>query len=301
MEGIVDLKTVNDYCARFYTSALHPLVTTLNLGVLTRKSQETVEALRFGFYAVFLKQGHNCIIRYGRKTYDYQDGTLVFVGPGQLVEIANDGPNYVPSGNALLFHPDLLLGTNLAKSIAIYGFFSYDISEALHLSRKERHIVLDCLDKIQYELEQGVDKHSKGLIVSNIELFLNYCNRYYDRQFLTRDTVNRGLIETFNRALRDYFTSGIAREMGVPSVGFFADQMHLSPNYFGDLIKKETGVSAQEFIQDKLIEAAKEYIFDPEKSISDVAYELGFKYPQHFTRLFKRRVGCTPNEFRGLN
>jgi len=301
MGEINNLEKVNEYCARFGQSALHPLVSVMNLSETGRKSQRGIEALRFNFYAVFLKQGQNCILRYGRKNYDYQDGTLVFIGPGQVVNIKADGPNYKPSGYALLFHPDLLLGTNLGRAISHHNFFSYDLSEALHLSEKERHIVIDCFDKIAYELSQGVDKHSKNLIVSNIELFLNYCTRFYDRQFITRDTVNRGVIESFEASLLSYIQSGKAKELGSPSVGYFAKEQHLSPNYFGDLIKKETGISAQEHIQARLIEVAKKKIFDPDKSVSEIAYELGFKYPQHFTRLFKKRVGYSPNEFRMLH
>lgn len=301
MGHIYNLETVSDYCNRFYTSAKHPLVTTLNLTELTRRPQEGIEALRFNFYAVFLKQGEHCTIKYGRRNYDYQDGTLVFLGPGQVVTLLDDGTNYVPSGNALLFHPDLLRGTHLGSMMEQYHFFSYEVSEAVHLSRKERAIVLDCLDKIDYELEQGVDQHSRKLIVSNIELFLNYCNRFYDRQFITRETVNQGVVEQFESALTEYFTSGKARELGTPSVGYFAKEQHLSANYFGDLVKKETGQSAKEVIQAKIIEVAKNKIFDPEKSVSEVAYELGFKYPQHFTRLFKKKTGQSPNEFRNLN
>lgn len=301
MEKIINLETVNDYCSRFGTSALHPLVTYLDINELTRRPQEGIEALRFNFYAVFLKQGAHCTLKYGRKNYDYQDGTLVFIGPGQVVSIANDGPDYVPSGYALLFHPDLLRGTALGSAMGKYNFFSYEVSEAVHLSRKERAIVLDCFDKIQYELEQGIDKHSKALIVSNIELFLNYCTRFYDRQFITRESANQGVVSQFESALNTYISSGKAREMGAPTVGYFAEEMHLSPNYFGDLVKKETGQSAQEYIQAKLIEVAKQRIFDPEKSVSEIAYELGFKYPQHFTRLFKKKVGYSPNEYRMLN
>ncbi|MDG1571153.1 helix-turn-helix transcriptional regulator [Robiginitalea sp. M366] len=298
MGKICNLETVNDYCERFYTSAKHPLVTTLDLKDLTRRSQEGIEALRFNFYAVFLKQGKHCTIKYGRRNYDYQDGTLVFIGPGQVVTLMNDGNAYIPSGQALLFHPDLLRGTHLGQVMNQYHFFSYEVSEALHLSRKERHIVLDCLDKIDYELEQGVDPHSKKLIVSNLELFLNYCNRFYDRQFITREDVHQGVVEQFSTALEAYLNSKQPQEIGTPTVGYFAGQLNLSANYFGDLIKKETGQSAQEFIQDKIIEVAKEKIFDPEKSVSEVAFELGFKYPQHFTRLFKKKVGATPQAYR---
>jgi AraC-like DNA-binding protein len=301
MSQIINLASINDYCNRFNTTALHPLVSYMDLSKLNRKQQENIEALRFNFYAVFLKQGVHCKIKYGRKEYDYQDGTLVFIGPGQVVRIDSDGSDYVPSGYALLFHPDLLRGTHLGSIMNTYSFFSYDVHEAVHLSRKERHIVLDCLDNIQFELEQGIDKHSKGLIVSNIELFLNYCNRFYDRQFITRENENLGIISHFENALNTYFKEGKAREFGLPSVSHFAEQLHLSSNYFGDLIKKETGQSAQEYIQTKLIEVAKEKIFDPELSVSEIAYDLGFKYPQHFTRLFKKKVGHSPNEYRSLN
>lgn len=301
MGEIKDLVTVNDYCAGFNLSTLHPLVSVLDLSEGTWISQKKIEAVRYHFYAVFLKQGQNCVLRYGRKNYDYQEGTLVFVGPGQVVNISQIEPGFKPSGHALLFHPDLLLGTNLGNDMGKHTFFSYELHEALHLSQKERQIVLDCFDKIEFELAQGIDKHSKSLILANIELFLNYCTRFYDRQFITRDTVNLGVIANFQSSLHNYLRSGKARESGTPSVAYFAEEQHLSPNYFGDLIKKETGKSAQEHIQDKLIDIAKEKIFDPDKSVSEIAYELGFKYPQHFSRLFKQRVGHSPSDYRQLN
>jgi AraC-like DNA-binding protein len=195
----------------------------------------------------------------------------------------------------------LIRGTSLGKHIHDYSFFSYDVNEALHLSDKERQIVLDCFGKIEYELQQAIDKHSKTLIASNIELFLNYCTRFYDRQFITRDHVSKGLLEKFETVLNSYFSSGKAGHDGLPSVAYCAAEMNLSPNYFGDLVKKETGKSAQEYIHAKIIDEAKLRIFNIDKSVSQVAYELGFKYPQHFTRLFKQRVGVSPNEYRALN
>ncbi len=301
MSEIIDLVTVNDYCAGLGLSTLHPLVSIVNLSEAKWSPKRGTKAVRYHFYGVFLKQGQNCILSYGRQNYDYQDGTLVFVGPGQLINISQIDSNYKPSGYALLFHPDLLRGTNLGNIMEKYSFFSYELYEALHMSEKERQIVLDCFSKIEYELTQGIDKHSKSVIVSNIELFLNYCTRFYDRQFITRDHVNLGVIENFESLLRNYLHSSKAKEWGTPSVNYFANELHLSPNYFGDLVKKETGKSAQEYIQIKIINLAKEKIFDPEKSISEIAYELGFKYPQHFTRFFKNKVGVTPNEYRYLN
>lgn len=160
---------------------------------------------------------------------------------------------------------------------------------------------MDCFEKIQYELDQLIDKHSKTLIASNLELFLNYCTRFYDRQFITRDNAHKGILEKFEDLLNAYFSSDNTQLIGLPSVACCAEALHLSANYFGDLIKKETGRSAQEYIQAKVIDVARERIFDMNKSISEVAYEPGFKYPQHFTRLFKQRVGVSPNEYRNLN
>ncbi|MDR1937382.1 MAG: helix-turn-helix domain-containing protein, partial [Tannerellaceae bacterium] len=208
---------------------------------------------------------------------------------------------YQPKGYALVFHPDLIHGTSLGRTINEYTFFSYASSEALHLSEQERQIVLDCFSKIEYELEHAVDKHSKRLIASNIELFLNYCVRFYDRQFITRDAVHKGILERFEALLNEYFQSDKPKEEGLPSVTYCADRLHLSANYFGDLVKKETGKSAQDYIQAKIMDIAKERIFDTNKSISEISYDLGFKYPQHFARMFKQRVGHTPNEYRNMN
>lgn len=301
MSVIKDLTTVSDYCSGLQLTAGHPLVTVLDLSQGNWAVREKVDAVRYHFYAVFLKQGQNCIITYGRQNYDYQDGTLVFVGPGQVVNISGLDFNSKPVGHALLFHPDLLRGSALRSEVDLYSFFSYELHEALHISDRERQIVLDCFSKIEFELSQGIDKHSKKLILSNIELFLNYCTRFYDRQFITRDFVNGGIIEEFRNSVQDYLKSGKARDKGIPSVSHFAAEQNLSSNYFGDLVKKETGKSAQEFIQAIIIDIAKEKIFDPMNSVSEIAYELGFKYPQHFSRFFKNKVGYSPNEYRSMN
>jgi AraC-like DNA-binding protein len=236
-------------------------------------------------------------MKYGRHTYDYQDRTLVFVAPGQVINV-DINKDYKPQGYALLFHPDLIRGTSVGKHIDDYTFFSYQTREALHLSEKERKIVLDCFAKIKYELEQGTDKHSKTLIASNIELFLNYCRRFYDRQFITRNEANNNTLEKFEELLNEYFRSDKPQTVGLPAVNYCADQLHLSANYFGDLVKKETGKTALEYIQLKVIDLAKEKILSHNQSVSEIAYQLGFKYPQHFTRLFKQHVGYTPKEYR---
>ena len=279
---------------------LHPLVGIVDFDKVNENghTNTSYDAFHFGCYAIFLKDAVGCKFKYGGKSYDYDEGTLVFMAPNQTIELGGYDPNFVPKGYALLFHPDLLLGSDMAKKVHEYTFFTYSSHEALHLSSKERKVILSLLDKIQFELEQNMDKHSKKLIVGNIELFLDYCLRFYDRQFLTREMVNQGALQKFDALLKDYFSSEKPKTYRLPSVVYFADQLHLSPNYFGDLVKKETGKSAQEYIQGKLIDVAKEKVFDPSKSVSEIAYELGFKYPQHFSRLFKQKVGHSPKEFR---
>ncbi|MDP4277774.1 MAG: helix-turn-helix domain-containing protein, partial [Bacteroidota bacterium] len=254
-----------------------------------------------GLYTMFLKDVKCGDIRYGRNYYDYQEGTLVFIAPGQVIGIEKNGEYVQPKGWALVFHPDLIHGTSLGRHIKEYTFFSYEVYEALHLSEQERQIVVDCLQKIDFELRHAIDKHSKTLIVTNIELLLNYCVRFYDRQFITRSNVNKDLLIRFEKVLDNYFLSDAPLQSGLPTVGYCADKLNISANYLGDLIKKETGKSAQEHIQLKLIDVAKEKIFDTSKSVSEIAYGLGFKYPQHFTRMFKKSTGVSPSEFRFLN
>ena len=251
-----------------------------------------------GFYAIIIKETRCGDIRYGNQYYDYDEGTMVFIGPNQIIKHEPEGEIHQPYGKALIFHSDLIKGTNLGKHIHEYTFFSYASYEALHLSNKEREKILVCFDNIENEIIQNIDRHSKKLILSNLELLLNYCTRFYDRQFITREFISQGIIEQFEQHLNEYLRHEKLQEIGLPTVSFFADTLNLSPNYFGDLIKKETGKSAIEYIHLKLLEYAKEKIMDKTKSISEISYQLGFKYPQHFTRLFKQKVGVAPNEYR---
>jgi AraC family transcriptional activator of pobA len=298
MNDMLRFETVNDYNVFNNNETLHPLVSVVDL---SKAAPRYASKMYFGFYIVFLKQVKCGDLLYGRKTYDYQEGTLVCVAPGQVVGISSNGEVYQPKGYALVFHPDLIHGTSLGKRIHEYSFFGYQFNEALHLSERERKIIMDCYAKIQYELEHAIDKHSKKLIVANIELFLDYCIRFYERQFITRDNPHKSILQKFEIVLNDYFKSDKPQTIGLPSVAYCAAELNLSANYFGDVIKKEIGTSAQEYIQAKVIDVAKDRIFDIDKSISEVAYGLGFKYPQHFTRLFKQKVGVSPNEYRLLN
>lgn len=296
MEKIIHLDSVDQYNKLYGLETLHPLVTVADLTQATR----TVNHMQFhyGLYALFLKGGRECDIRYGRRSYDYQEGTIVSFAPGQVVEVNMVEDEVRPKVYGVLFHPDLIRGTALGQNIRNYGFFSYSSFEALHLSERERQVVTDCLAKIRLELEHAIDKHSRQLIAMNIELLLGYCMRFYERQFVTREAVNKDVLQKFENELDAYFASASAREEGLPTVKYFADRAFLSPNYFGDLIKKETGKSAQEYIQFRLIERAKDRIAATDLTMSEIAYELGFQYPQHFGRLFKKQVGLTPGEYR---
>lgn len=297
MEDILRFNTITEYNTLNNTKTLNPLVSLIHF---ENAEPRKLRRMYYGFYAIFLKQVKCGDLRYGLNYYDYQEGTMIFLAPGQVIG-ENGDDLYQPQGYALVFHPDLLRGTTLGKTIEDYSFFSYASNESLHLSDQEKEIILESFSKIEFEIAHTIDKHSKKLIVSNIELLLNYCMRFYDRQFITRENTHKGSLERFEFLLRDYFQSDKPQDIGLPSVGYFADQLHLSTNYFGDMFKKETGKTVKEYISLKLIDIAKEKIFDKSKSINEIAYELGFKYPQHFTRLFKNETGYTPNEYRSLN
>lgn len=292
---IINLNTIDQYNRLYGLETLHPLVAVVDLKDAT--TFPTHFTLNYGVYALFLKQTRCGDLRYGRQSYDYQEGTVTSFAPGQVVEVKME-EGIRPQAQGLLFHPDLIRGTSLGKEIKQYSFFSYASNEALHLSDEEKQTYLDCLSKIKTELQHPIDKHSRRLIVRNIELLLDYCMRFYERQFITRATANKDVLTRFEEGLDAYFQSGLPQEQGLPTVKYFADRACLSPNYFGDLVKKETGRTAQEYIQDKLIHIAKEEILSETRSVSEIAYSLGFQYPQHFTRIFKKRVGCTPGEYR---
>jgi AraC-like DNA-binding protein len=297
MEEVLKFETIKQYNAFNNQDTLHPLVSMIDL---SDADPRQYRRMSYDFYTIFLKEIKCGDLRYGCNYYDYDEGTLIFLAPGQVIGENKDG-TYQPMGQALVFHADFILGTSLGKRIHDYAFFSYEVNEALHLSTHERDTIKDIFSKIDHELKQNIDKHTENLIISNIELFLNYCIRFYDRQFITRTKANQGLLTRFENTLNEYFDSNKAGKMGLPSVGYFAEQLYLSSNYFGDMIKKETGKSPQEHIQLKLISTAKERIFDPAKSLAEIAYELGFKHPQHFSRMFKETTGVSPSEYRNLN
>ncbi|MCC8170514.1 MAG: AraC family transcriptional regulator [Parabacteroides sp.] len=296
MEKILDLNSAEVYNRLYGLETLHPLVSVVDLNQATRAVDRV--RLNYGVYALFLKLEKACDIKYGRQAYDYEEGTIVCFAPGQTAETTSITDRAQVDVYGLIFHPDLLRGTPLGKSIKQYTFFSYEVNEALHVSDEERNMILNCLNVIRMELEHPVDKHSKSLIATHIALMLGYCMRFYERQFVTRSQTNRDVLTRFETLLDTYFEGEQAERDGLPTVKFFADKLCLSPNYFGDMFKKETGKTPQEYIQQKVIELAKERISDPANTVAQVVYSLGFQYPQHLSRLFRKRVGCTPNEYR---
>lgn len=295
MNDIITLDNVQDYNRLLGTKTLHPLVSVTDLSTL-----ESIRHCRknFGFYCVFFKELDCGTVLYGRSRYDYQEGTMLFIAPGQIAGVDDGGETLNPKGWVLMFHPDLLYGTPLARRMKDYSFFSYTCDEALHMSEREKTIIINCFREIREELEHAIDKHTKQIVASNIETMLNHCARFYERQFVTREVSNRSVLDRFEELLHDYLNSDKPKLEGLPTVQYYADKICLSPNYFGDLIKKETGKTAQEYIQLTVIGRIKELLTETDKTISEIAYELGFNYPHHLSRIFKKVVGITPNEYR---
>ena len=294
---ILKIDTIEQYNNLFDFETRHPQVGFVDFETVESQSNYRMTV---GFYSVFLKETVGCTINYGKTQYDFDDWTIVSIAPGQTVGYTSlEGRPARSKG--LLFHPDFIRGTSLGQKIKKYSFFAYESNEALHLSKEERVIVQNCMSIIQTELKHAIDKHTRGLICTNIELLLDYCLRFYERQFITRQDMNLDVLSRFEKLLDEYLSTGATAENGIPTVQYFADKIFLSPNYFGDLVKKETGKTAKEYIQLKMLDAAKEGLLDQSKSISQVGYALGFQYPQHFVRFFKKYEGITPSQFRRAN
>lgn len=290
------IDSISQYNQLLGVETTHPLVSVIDLSKANRlRHQRHV----FNFYTIFLKEVKCGDIIYGRQRYDYQEGTVVCLAPGQVIGIEDNGKTFQPQGWALCFDPEIIRGTHLFSTMHEYTYFSYDVHEALHLSLEERKLFVDCLLKIYTELRHGIDRLSKRLIANNIELLLNYCLRFYERQFITRQHATESqVLGNFESLLSEYFRSDKLRENGLPSVRWCASQLCLSPNYFGDLVKKETRRTPQDFIHALAISKAKHNLHHTNKTISEIAYDLGFGYPQHFSRLFKAMTGLTPNQYR---
>lgn len=293
------LETVSEYCRFFGVEVQHPLITVADFQDYGTYPAGNMQA---NLYCIMYKELDCGEMKYGRSKYDYQAGTLLFMSPGQIVGLNGRNVDTPKSkGRVLLIHPDLMYGTPLARLIGSYSFFSYDANEALHMSDREKTIILNCFNEIKAELEFCIDKHTKKIVCSRIETMLDHCERFYERQFVTREVYNHSIIGKLDSYLRDYFAKDMQSENGILTVQSCAGEMCLSANYFSDLIKRETGKTAQEYIQNYVIELAKILLSEKDKNITAIAYELGFKYPHHLTRVFKKLTGVTPQEYRAAS
>ncbi|MEN9640051.1 MAG: hypothetical protein RLZZ262_1920 [Bacteroidota bacterium] len=301
MNPIIHLEHIADINRFLQIPTQHPLVAVVDFSTMEDSIPEGTR-ISSRFYTVMFKNYCKNLMRYGRTTYDFQEGNLICIAPNQVITMDTEvAERNDKMGWGLFFHPDLLRGTSLAKRMDDYTFFSYDVSEALHLSEVEKGNLVDCIRKIEHELDNNMDVHSQTLIVSNIELLLNYCSRYYGRQFISRKMGHTNTVTEVERLLREYFSLGNTHRHELPTVKSLAEKVHLSSSYLSDLLKKETGMNAQDLIHYHLIEAAKTILRGSDQSISEIAYALGFEYPQYFSKLFKLKTGQTPGAYRHLN
>ena len=306
MKQIIEIKKISEvHQMGALPKPKHPLVSVIyNRDLKTVSGVQGVKIINH-LYTIIFKSSNICSsFFYGRNSYDHDEGTLVFTAPGQVMEFESDiveNEQIDPDGWSLLFHPDIFRKSNLSDKMNKHSFFHYDSNEALHISGKEKSSLEDLLEKIVQEYSQMLDRHSQNLIISNIELFLDYCLRFYDRQFYSRANLNSDTISKFERFLINYYANDEARQNGIPSVEYCAKQLNLSPNYLSDLLKRETGKTTLEHIHFFLIERAKNSLLNSSDTISGIAYSLGFEYPQHFSNLFKSKTGFSPKEYRHLN
>ncbi|PSW18205.1 AraC family transcriptional regulator [Photobacterium sanctipauli] len=277
----------------------HPLVMVIPNNCVHADIEKA--SYRSDLYMISMKGGMSGCMKYGRSTYDFEDGVMIFLAPGQVIEPTDSMIEKDGQGWTLLFHPDLIRRSSLGQKINQYSFFSYDVNEALHISDTETQTLTELMHKVSRELEQSIDRHTENLICSNIELLLDYCTRFYDRQFYTRSNQNKDTIIEFDAFLRDYFKSDMVLEQGIPSVAYCGKALGVTPNYLSDLLKKETGKTAKEHIHLFIIELAKNKLLGSEATISQIAFDLGFDYPAHFTKLFKKSTGLSPSQFRKVS
>jgi len=300
MKDIIKIETITEMHQFLgLAKTKHPLISVLRIGDVLQNLE--VENLKYslGLYQISLKD--NCpftIVNYGRNSYDYQEGTMIFTAPNQVLEFKKAETPDEDKGWTLVFHPDLIRKSKLGKKIESYSFFSYASNEALHLSDEERKTVTEIVKKIEREFSNNIDAHSQTLIISNLELLLNYCVRFYDRQFYTRTNLNQDIASQFEQLLQNYYKQEKQLELGIPTVQYSGKAMNMSPKYLSDLLRKETGQSTQDHIHQYIIEKAKSRLLNSNESASEIAYGLGFEYPQYFSKIFKKKTTMSPNEYR---
>ncbi|MBP1223051.1 helix-turn-helix domain-containing protein [Flavobacterium sp. 1355] len=271
------------------------MISMINLDDVNVLPDALPEMMVLNYYKIAYKTNIVSQVRYGQNHYDFSEGGLIFTAPNQLFESPDETKK---SGYVLLVHPDFLLTYPLAKKIKDYGYFSYSANEALHLSDKEKTTILSIFGIILEELDSRIDDFSQDVIISQLELLLNYCNRFYKRQFITRKALNNSLLEKLEAILEDYFNNQRTANQGIPTVHYIAGLLHLSPSYLSDMLRLLTGQNAQQHIHTKMIQKAKELLSGTDLTISEIAYQLGFEHPQSFSKLFKTKTKLSPVDFR---
>ena len=290
----VFINTIQDFNDYQGVETFHPLVSVVHV----ENTEHIKECMmHYGLYAIYLKDNKGCKLSYGRTPYDFDEMTVTSFAPGQVVKVEPNPDVPFAKFTALVFHPDILNRTALGRQINRYEFFGYSSTEALHLSAQEVEVFQGVIAMIEQELHRAIDKHTRELIVSNIELLLNYCLRFYDRQFITREEINHTVVRKFIKLLDDYISTKALRD-GLPTVAYFADKCCLSNGYFGNLVRVETGRTAKDIIADHVLAYAKQLLNDEALTITMISNRLGFEYPQHFVRFFKSHTGKTPSAFR---
>lgn len=293
-----NIKSISEYHALLgVEKPQHPLISLINHEDIKNYTDEKLKNKTYEFYTISRKVNYTGTMKYGQHYYDFQEGAMVFHGPNQVI-VSELAENVELQGWTMLIHPDFIRGYILAAKITKFGFFSYAVNEALHLSDKEATIVEEVMDTIRKEYSARIDAYSQDILISQIELLLNYCNRFYNRQFITRKTANSELLINFEKLINDYFEGGNLSSKGIPSVQYFSNELNMSANYLSDILRSLTGQSTQQHIHDKLIEKAKHILTSTNMTVSEIAYELGFEYPQSFSKLFKNKTSFTPLEFR---
>lgn len=288
------IDTVGQFNDLFGFQTEHPLV---SVGRFDKTEPVREGIYHYGLYALYLKENKGCRLSYGRTRYDFDEMTVTSFAPGQSVKVEANPDQPFARWTAIVFHPDFIVRTSLGREISKYVFFSYDSNEALHLSASEVEVLRSVVAIIRQELSHAIDRHSRRIVVNNIEMLLNYCMRFYERQFVTREEINHSTVGLFESLLQQYMSED-AERMGLPAVSYFARSFNLSPGYFGELVKAETGRTAQDFIAERVLASAKELLNDMSLTVTQVSERLGFEYPQHFIRFFKRHTGRTPAQYR---
>ena len=302
MKKIIHVKSISEVHDIFgFPKPKHPLVSVLPIDERMTSFDYGDLSYTFSFFQISLKSGIKGSLSYGRNSYDFNEGTITFIKPNQLVKVENSEDYQGGCGWTLIFHPDLIRKSELGRTIDKYSFFNYEVHEALHLSEDEKDSLTELANKIEKEYHHNIDRHSQEIIIANIEMILKYCKRFYDRQFFTRTNLNQDVLTKFEKVIQEYYSLDGPIETGILSVKYCAQKLSMSPNYLGDLIKNETGRSAKDHIQEYVIQKAKTKILGTNQSISEIAYSLGFEYPQGLNRLFKAKTGMSPKEYRNLN